>query len=131
MSELSERTLELVGFDDGDDPFVVAARHVDLARHALDGGGGGDDGVGAARWHLESAIDGLRPAVADDDLPGPLRHAAEQWRADLSSYLLAALNLDAAGVPPTTVVRLLRRATQGGVTSDHDAAAPSRGASYL
>lgn len=86
----------------------VAALHVDLARRELELGG--DGAAAAARSHLEAAIARLRPTVADGDLPPAAREAAERWRASLSSYVLAALDLAAAGVPSATVARLLRRA---------------------
>jgi hypothetical protein len=91
---------------------LLAAGDIDRARRHLDLRGAA--AVDAARACLEAAIIRLRPVVADDDLPLTLRRAAERCRAKLSSHLLAAENLEAAGVSRAKVAMLLRRGTEAG-----------------
>lgn len=80
-----------------------ARRHVDLLGVAA---------IHPARIHLEIAAARLRPYVADTEVPPQVRRTAERCRATLCSHLLAAEDLEAAGVPDLAVARLLRRATE-------------------
>ena len=68
-------------------------------------------GIHPARVHLETAVVRLRPYIARDDVPREVRRAAERGRATLSSHLLAADDLEIAGVPDRAVAQLLQRAT--------------------
>ena len=68
-------------------------------------------GIHPARVHLETAVVRLHPFIASDDVPREVRRAAERGRATLSSHLLAADDLEIAGVPDRAVAQLLRRAT--------------------
>ena len=69
-------------------------------------------GIHPARVHLETAVVRLHPYIARDDLPREVRRAAERGRATLSSHLLAADDLEIAGVPDRAVAQLLWRATE-------------------
>jgi hypothetical protein len=86
-------------------------------------------GIHPARVHLETAVVRLHPCIARDDVPREVRRAAERGRATLSSHLLAADDLEIAGVPDRAVAQLLRRATdafdRAVITSESEA--PIRG----
>lgn len=100
----------VVEIDVAGDPALAAAfGDVEQARRRLDFFGPAANTV--AHHHLQTAIDRLRPLAADDDVPRVVRMVAERWRASLSSHLLAARDVQAAGATPATVTKLLRRAT--------------------
>jgi hypothetical protein len=103
---MAERTVSLL-----DDDVVRrrAAYDIQRARQQLDLRGVA--AVATARVHLETAVARLHPLVARDDLPLTTRRSVERCRALLSSHLLAAEDLEAAGVSTTVIARLLRRAT--------------------
>jgi hypothetical protein len=90
--------------------FARARSDVDRARRQLDMLG--SDAIHAARIHLEIAVASLQPLTADRNVEKEVRRVAERCRATLSSHLLAAENLDLAGVPDEAIVELLGRATQ-------------------
>jgi hypothetical protein len=86
-----------------------ARSDVDRARRQLDLLGVA--AIHPACIHLEIASARLHPYIAHDDVSQEFRRTAERCRATLCSHLLAAENLEAAGVPETAIVQLLRRAT--------------------
>jgi hypothetical protein len=98
-----------VGLGVSRDVFFAAAREIECARRELELDD--VDGVRIARDHLNAAVNGLKPAAADDHLPIAVRRASERCRTTLSSHLLAAEALATAGVSTTTIVRVVRRAT--------------------
>jgi hypothetical protein len=100
-----------------------AQREVERARHQLELFG--VVAVRDARMIFESAIARLHPLIANDDVPGDVRRSAERCRSTLSSHLLAAEDLEAAGLPQADVALLLQRATDA-----FDVAAKSDGRSH-
>jgi hypothetical protein len=95
---------------DGREVLLAAAADVDRARRQLDLHG--DAGLATARACLRVAVARLRPVAARVDVRREVRRSAQQCRSTLSSHLLAAENLEAAGVAPAAVANLLRRATE-------------------
>jgi hypothetical protein len=72
----------------------------------------GPEALPVAQSHLENAVARLGRVTATAGLPSELTQVAAAWRVRLSSHLLAAHDLAAAGAPSTTVVRVLRRGTE-------------------
>src|SRR5262245_56226219 len=92
------------------DVLEVVAHDIDLARRLLDSHG--PAGVESARACRESAMLRLGPPASTSDLPADAWRAAARCRATLSSHLIAADELEAAGAPRDTVVRVLRQGTE-------------------
>jgi hypothetical protein len=90
--------------------FARARSDVNRARRQLDMLG--TVAIHTARIHLEIAVASLQPLTADTNVAPERRRVAERCRATLSSHLLAAENLDLAGVPDEAIVELLGRATK-------------------
>ena len=89
---------------------LAAAAEVGRARRQLDLHG--DAAVGMARARLRIAAARLQPVATGTDVRHEVRRAAARCRTALSSHLLAAEDLEAAGVAPAAVTSLLRRATE-------------------
>jgi hypothetical protein len=95
---------------DGREVLLAAAADVDRARRQLDLHG--DAGLATARACLRVAVARLRPIATRVDVRREVRRSAQRCRSTLSSHLLAAENLEAAGVGTAAVASLLRRATE-------------------
>jgi hypothetical protein len=89
------------------------AQDVERARREIDTIGA--LAIPRVRTYFETAIARLGPLTASDDVPGDVRRIAERCRLTLSSHLLAAEDLEAAGMPLSAVAMLLRRATDSAV----------------
>jgi hypothetical protein len=95
-----------VGLGVSRDVFFAAAREIERARRELELDD--VDGVRIARDHLTAAVNGLKPAAADDHLPIAVRRASERCRTTLSSHVRVVRRAtDAAAIQVATAIDAL------------------------